>query len=132
MRQPVKLFAGVDQVVGGVVVNVCSFYEWPETGRSSKSPTYSKLKNGSLMVMAGLWDHPAAGQEADTFAIVTVESNAKLLAVCMHLPTPRSAPSAYESFSVRSITSVCHSFWARQRMCVPGCRTRVGAQSWTR
>ncbi len=42
---------------------------------------YSKLKNGSLMVMAGLWDRPAAGQDTDTFAIVTVESTSKLAPV---------------------------------------------------
>jgi hypothetical protein len=71
---------------------LCRFYEWPETGRSSKSPMYSKLKNGSLMAMAGLWDRPAAGQDTDTFAIVTVDSTPKLAPVSQS-PCPDTCSS---------------------------------------
>jgi len=91
-----RLGRRADLDLGGVATRrACcgfSFYEWPETGRSSKSPMYSKLKDGKLMVMAGLWDRPAAGQETDTFAIVTVESTAKLAPHHERMPLILGAP----------------------------------------
>lgn len=61
------------------------------------------------MAMAGLWDHPAAGQEADTFAIVTVESSTKLAPVSRQplCPDHQDLSSPARTFPLNSIMSGC-------------------------
>jgi putative SOS response-associated peptidase YedK len=53
------------------------FYEWQKTGPRTKRPWRVFLKEGRLLVMAGLWDVwlSPEGQPLETFTIITTRAN---------------------------------------------------------
>ena len=54
-----------------------SFYEWKKTTAKQKTPYRFQLKTGEPFAFAGLWEvnEDEDGQEIETFAIITTESN---------------------------------------------------------
>jgi putative SOS response-associated peptidase YedK len=63
-----------------------SFYEWRQAG-GRKIPYRILLKNGEIMVMAGIWDTWYDGDYAvKSFSIITTQSNAELFALHDRMP----------------------------------------------
>jgi len=58
------------------IVPASGFYEWQEVG-GKKHPLYIKLKDSSLMMFAGIWDHwkNPDGEVIESFSILTTVTN---------------------------------------------------------
>lgn len=58
------------------IIPANGFYEWQEVG-GKKKPLYVKMKDGSPMLFAGLWDHwkSPEGSEIESCTILTTNSN---------------------------------------------------------
>jgi len=58
------------------IVPASGFYEWQEVG-GKKHPLYIKLKDDSLMMFAGIWDHwkNTEGEVIESFSILTTVTN---------------------------------------------------------
>ena len=58
------------------IVPASGFYEWQEVD-GKKHPLYIRLKDDSLMMFAGIWDHWKSpdGEAVESFSILTTSSN---------------------------------------------------------
>lgn len=58
------------------IIPANGFYEW-EAVEGKKKPLYVKMKDDSLMLFAGIWDHwkPGEGDEIESCSILTTSSN---------------------------------------------------------
>ncbi|HZX30657.1 MAG TPA: SOS response-associated peptidase [Rhodocyclaceae bacterium] len=69
------------------IVPASGYFEWVEDGPGHR-PNYIQPATGTLMGLAGIWK-PAAHQEgdqADTFAILTVRANERLMPIHHRMP----------------------------------------------
>lgn len=63
-----------------------SFYEWKKEGKQ-KIPYRIQLKNGQLMVMAGVWDEWYNGKyKVKSFSIITTPPNAEMAGIHNRMP----------------------------------------------
>jgi putative SOS response-associated peptidase YedK len=58
------------------IIPASGYYEWQEVG-GKKHPLYIKLKDDSLMMFAGIWDHwkSLEGEVIESFSMLTTSSN---------------------------------------------------------
>lgn len=70
-----------------------SFYEWRTLPGKRKVPYRIRLKNGRLLMMAGLWEEWRHGHERKrTFSIITTTPNAELAALHDRMPVLMLTP----------------------------------------
>ena len=81
-----------------------SFYEWRTEG-GKKIPYRILLKNGELMVFAGIWD---VWQNLSTFSILTTEPNVEMSQLHNRMPVILNTESGYEKWlsNTRDIPSL--------------------------
>jgi putative SOS response-associated peptidase YedK len=81
-----------------------SFYEWRNEG-GRKAPYRILMKNGSLMLMAGIWDiWYKEGYAVKTFSIITTEANKE--AALLHNRMPLILPSREQQERWLSMLSI--------------------------
>lgn len=69
------------------VVPADSFYEWRTLPGKKKVPYRIRLKNGLLLMMAGIWDEWHSGAERKrSFSIITTSPNAEVAALHNRMP----------------------------------------------
>ena len=69
-----------------------SFYEWKKQGKK-KQPFRIFLKNGNLLVFAGLWETWRSGdEELQSFTIITTSPNAEVAPIHNRMPVILAHP----------------------------------------
>ncbi|MGE5493292.1 MAG: SOS response-associated peptidase [Actinomycetota bacterium] len=69
------------------IVPASGYFEWAEDGLEHR-PNYIQPATGTLLGLAGIWDPLAhrEGGQADTFAILTVQANERLMPIHHRMP----------------------------------------------
>ena len=69
------------------IIPANGFYEWQEVG-GKKHPLYIKLKDDSLMMFAGIWDHwkSPEGEVIESFSMLTTISNELIKSLHERMP----------------------------------------------
>lgn len=72
-----------------------SFYEWRNLPGKRKVPYRIRLKNGQLLMMAGIWDEWRKGAEIKhSFSIITTTPNLDIAALHNRMPVILTTPAA--------------------------------------
>jgi putative SOS response-associated peptidase YedK len=76
-----------------------SFYEWRTLPGKRKVPYRILLKDGELMMMAGVWDEWKKGGETKrTFSIITTTPNREIAALHNRMPVILTTPEAQQKW----------------------------------
>jgi putative SOS response-associated peptidase YedK len=86
------------------IIPASGFFEWIEEG-GKKQPLYIRMKNDSIMALAGIWDHwkNPEGERQDTCSILTTTSNRLIQTIHDRMPVILH-PEEYDLWLDREVT----------------------------